>query len=162
MKPYTWLLLLLLGLNMPALGSEEPGYNSEPPRQNGNDLTAGETLFYIAVIEGVVATNAWLASDSPQTYGVAAALLFPLGAINAANDRQFWTSILMAESIAFYNLSLDEDELSDDDVFRNNMIAWHLIMAGLVVTEWIATDKAPSLLMQPLSDGAKLTYEFRF
>ncbi|WP_086482090.1 hypothetical protein [Oceanospirillum sanctuarii] len=128
-----------------------------------NELTVGETLFYIGLAEGLIATNAWLASESPNTYGVVAALLFPLGAVNSTSDHQFWGSLLIGESIAFYNISLDEDKVSKDEVFTNNMIAWHLAIVGLAAIDWMSDDEPPSLFMQPTLDGgALLTYKVRF
>ncbi|MDX1399614.1 MAG: hypothetical protein R3204_13900, partial [Oceanospirillum sp.] len=86
-----------------------------------------------------------------------------LGAANSTNDSQFWSSLLLAESVAFYNMSLDEDNVSKDEVFTNNMIAWHLVITGLVVTEWIADGEPPSLFVKPTLDGgAELTYKVHF
>ena len=124
------------------------------------------TINKILIVEGLFLVNSWMASESPNTYGAIAALLFPIGAAEGNNSATTkWVGFLSAESLAIYNINLDEDKERKSDIFKNNMIGWH-IFAGLTgLTGYIMGDfeSKESLSLIPMSTGGgKFVYNYKF
>ncbi len=120
----------------------------------------------VLIAEGLFLVNSWMASESPNTYGAIAALLFPIGAAGGNESATTkWVGFLSAESLAIYNINLDEDKENKSDIFKNNMIGWH-IFAGLTgLTGYIMGDfdSDESLSLLPLlSGGAQFVYSNKF
>ena len=149
-----WLLLSLLLAPLMASAAE-------------NDEDGVNPLLVVGVFEGLVAANAWLASQDPMAYGVAGALLFPIGAAEAESDTMFWVSLTAAESLAIYNMSIDTDRHSKSDIFRDNMIAWHVFVGVVGLTSWLTEDSEPedklALSFRPeQTGGGQLVLTYRF
>jgi anaerobic C4-dicarboxylate transporter len=43
----------------------------------------------------------------------------------------YCSELIAVESLALYNLSIDTDKILKSEIFKSNMIAWH-IFAGVV------------------------------
>ena len=122
-------------------------------------------LFFI--FEGLLGVNAWMASESPHIYGGVGALLFPLVAGGEGNptNAQIWTGIIGGESIAIYNLTINENKKSKSHIFKNNMIACHLFAGALGITGYLSgdADSDESLSVRPMQHGGtQLVYNYRF
>ncbi len=122
------------------------------------------TMFLL--MEGMLGVNAWLASENPHAYGAVGALLFPVAAGEGSkSETETWVGIIGAESIAVYNLSIDEDEKSKNEIFKSNMIAWHLFAGVLITTKYIIGDNdgSKSLSINPTRNGGvQLVYNYKF
>jgi hypothetical protein len=120
----------------------------------------------ILIVEGLFLLNSWMASQSPNTYGGFAALLFPLGAGEGNGSATTkWVGFIGAESIAIYNLKLDEDKVSKNDVFKNNIIGWHIFAGVTGLTGYIMGDfkshESLRLLPSP-NGGGQLVYSHKY
>lgn len=115
------------------------------------------------VIEGLFIANSWLASEDPNTYGGIAALLFPLAAGEGEGSTTTkWVGFLSAETIALYNLDIDEDKKSKSEIFKENLIAWHVFAALVGFTGFIMGDfdSDVSLSMAPIG-GDKFVFLYK-
>ena len=128
------------------------------------------TVSTIVAVEAMLGINAWMASESPKVYGGFSALLFPFaGAGAGAGDASrgkitYWSGVLAAESISIYNLSLDEDKESKSDIFKNNMIAWHIFL-GVVSTAFIVENKyfnQENISFIPAKGGGQIAFNYKF
>lgn len=122
-------------------------------------------MFFL--VEGMLGINAWMASENPRAYGVVGALLFPLAAGGQGDltATEQWVGLIGAESIAVYNLSIDDEKTSKSEIFKNNMIAWHLFAGALGITSYLVgdTDSNESLSLKPTAyGGAQLVYNYKF
>jgi len=124
------------------------------------------TFTKILIGEGIFLANAWLASEYPHAYGGALALLAPLAAFDGNSSKTaIWVGLIAAESIAVYNIGIDTNKESKSDIFKKNLIAWHLFTATVGVTGYIMGDfdSEQSLSLKPnINGGAHLVYSKRF
>ncbi len=122
------------------------------------------TMFLI--VEGMLGVNAWLASEDPQAYGLIGALLFPFAAGEGNNsDVEKWVGLIGAESIALYNLSIDKDKKTKSEIFKENVIAWHLFAGILLATNYLVGDEKTNetISVEPVAyGGAQLVYNYKF
>lgn len=150
--------ILFLSLATKAIADNE--ITIEPTEDKFHPLT----MFLL--LEGMFAANAWLASENPNAYGAVTALLFPLAAgEGSSSNTTKWVGFVGAESIALYNLNIDEDKESKSEIFKNNMLAWHLFAGAVGLTGYIMGDycskKSLSLIPTP-AGGAQLVYNYKF
>jgi len=110
------------------------------------EFTATETAGALLLAEGVLAVNAAWAASNPEQYGYVGLLLFPLGAVNGGGSgfgykqTSFWVTLAGAEAIAIYNINIDKVHTSKNEIFRNNMVAWHGLIAIAAITGYFAGD----------------------
>ena len=113
----------------------------------------------VLIVEGLIVANSWMASQAPGAYGAGAALLFPLNGCNYS----YCADLIAAESIALYNLTLDENETSKGEIFKNNMIAWHVFAATGLLFNYFIDDSDAKLGFQPIeTGGGKLVINYRY
>jgi len=121
-------------------------------------------LFLIG--EGLVIVNAYLAAENPTAYGAAGALLFPLLSSPDSNSSMHkWAGLVLAESIALYNLSIDKDKQQKSEIFRDNIIAWNIFAVAMLAMDSPFQDdnNTISLNYRPTNAGGHLlefTYRF--
>jgi hypothetical protein len=156
-----WLAIIVLGL----LGITQPVSAEEGEKEWTGSRIAGAVL----ILEGVVGLNAYLASLNPRVYGVAGALLFPVAAANSegkSSDTTRWVGLASVEALAIYNIGLDEDKISDSEIFRNNFIGWHAAAGIMAVTGYFAgdfnRDKKVALNYIAEPHGGRLMLSYRF
>lgn len=162
MNKYFTKYLLLVILLLPICTYADKVIKIESEQETINPFT----LFLI--IEGAFAVNSWLASEDPQVYGVIAGLSFPFAVGmhgGFSSNTTDWVALIGTESIAVYNLTIDANKKSQGDIFKTNMIAWHLVMGSVFLSEYltkdISNDKSISLL--PTKDiGAQLVFNYKF
>ena len=122
-------------------------------------------IFGLVVFEALIGVNAWMASESPSVYGGAAALLFPLaGGSENTGKITYWSGLVAAESLAVYNLSLNEDEYTKSEIFKNNMIAWH-VFAGVVVAAGLVENKffnKDTVTFIPDRNGGHIAFSYKY
>lgn len=130
-----WLAIIVLGF----LGIIQPVSADEGEKKWTGPRIAGTVL----IVEGAVGLNAYLASLNPRVYGVAGALLFPIAAANSdskSSDTTRWAGLASVEALALYNIGLDEDRMSDSEIFLNNFIGWHAAAGIMAITGYFAGD----------------------
>ncbi len=154
------ILLLIAGL-IPSVAA-----HAESKHDSYNRPEELSTFNKILFVESTFLFNAWLASENPNTYGEVLAVLAPLATINAnTSETTRWAGLIAGESIAAYNIGLDANKESRDDIFKNNVIAWHLFAATVGISGYISGDfdSDHSLRLSPGLDGrTHLVYRMSF
>ena len=160
MRTLLSIFLLVLSFNFSTIASAN---EDEPPLETRDNKLHPATAFFLA--EGMFAVNAYMASKKPRTYGTVAALLFPMAIDGKSNTTTKWVGLIAAESIALYNIRVDEDKKSEKDIFRENMVAWHLFAGAVGLSNLLFDDEESneSLTFSPTPDnGYELVYRYRF
>lgn len=112
--------------------------------------------------EVLLATNAWMAAESPNAYGVLGALVFPIAGCGDSNKITCGTTLIGFESLAIYNISIDKNKKSKNKIFKENMIAWHIVIGLVTFTEYLTEDKTTELSFKPAPNGGQLQFTYRF
>ena len=118
-----------------------------------------------AVLEGFVAINAAMASESPEAYGIALTLLSPLGSTNTVSTTTNWVGIGSAATLGLYNaIELSDDKYSKSDIFIKNVYGWHALALITAVTEWVTGEEieTDNVALFPLNDGLVLSMNYEF
>jgi hypothetical protein len=152
--------------NLSAVLAAADGTPSPPKSRTGNRLLT------FVVIEGFASINSALAAQSPRSYGIAALSLVPISLILERTDhRGILTgrdSALMFGVIGAYNLTLDEDTLSENDIFWRNLVAWQVVVGGIwighrmMAPNQIAAPSAWSTAASVTGGGARLSLTRQF
>ena len=102
-------------------------------------------------------------SSIPNTCGGITAIATPLLASMSDNiSSAGWAAIIGIEALSAYNLSVDEDNKSKNDLLVNNMIALNLI-AGISYYLLDDFDTKGTVSLQPiLTGGAQLVFNYKF
>jgi hypothetical protein len=108
--------------------------------------------------EALFAVNAWMASEDPNAYGAIGALVFPIAGCNV----KYCLDLAAFETVAIYNLSIDPDEMSKSEIFKNNIIAWHLAAGFTMLSAHIFEDKGYKLNFIPTFDGGGIQFKYNF
>jgi len=123
---------------------------------------------HVALSEALVAVNAGLAAAEPRGYGVIAAILFPIAAASYedASSTTRWVGLATAEGIAVYDIAVNTDRITDQQIFVANVIGWHVLAAAVFTTKHFTQSQHPdaktSLRYEPSRDGGMLTVSYRF
>ncbi len=133
-----------------------PHYSYAEDEDAGTETSLLEKTGYVALIEGLFAVNAGLATLSPRVYGGVGLVLLPLGLTgkSAAMDA---TGASLFASLCIYNLVVPaSQDLSDSEVFVHNMIGWHVFALGLGVASLFANHDKNEKPQQALSFGVNV------
>lgn len=122
------------------LATSQPTRAEDPPQPITNEPTLGQTVTAIALVETAIYINAELAKGAPGTYGVALALLAPMGSTPAAAPITRNLGIGSVVALGAYNsFELNNAKQYDENtVFKRNIIGWHAIVGAMVLTDWLA------------------------
>lgn len=113
-------------------------------------------------LEALIGVNAWMASEEPQAYGALGAIFFPIAGCEYARGKSCTTNLIAVESLAVYNLSIDPDKKSKSEIFKDNMLAWHLVMLTIGTTFYLDEKKSKKINLTPLPDGGSLSFHYDF
>jgi hypothetical protein len=124
-------------------------------------------LVAVGIAEGVFVISAWMASKNPQAYGGLLALGAPFGGHSGEqNETTMWLTLAAVEAMAIYNISLDKDEYSESEIFKKNMIGWHIVLGVVGLTAWLSDDGEKedkvSMSFAPLHGGGQFRLAYRF
>lgn len=125
-------------------------------------------LLAFGVLESLFAVNAWMASKNPQVYGGIALLLFPVTMYETKNKTINWVRLAAAESLNLYNISLSKEKNTRNEIFKKNMIGWHLLTGALIITDLLnkdeneVKDKKVSVAFVPNRHAANFRLSYRF
>lgn len=147
-----YLILFLFIFNMPSWAEESPQDKKEP------NYLAGFLL-----VEGLFALNSYMASESPEGYGALLTLLSPLGVSSNVSDTTNYVGIGGAMTLGLYNaVELKDESYSKSEIFKKNMVGWHLFTASIWLSEKFTGDKETVAYIAPLNDGTVLAINHRF
>lgn len=141
------------------------GTYAEEPAQESKQESKFSYPMQFLILEAIIGFNAWSASKHPNGYGTLAALVFPLAAVGSEEGPiTAWSTFFGAESIALYNLNVDEDDYSKREVFENNMIAWHLFAGILTATSYMDNKwfNKETVSFVPTQSGGHITFNYKF
>jgi len=121
----------------------------------------------ILLMEGLFSVNSYWASKTPHTFGAVAVIASPFAMQDSKKSRSTgWFTFGLFESLAIYNLSINEDKKSEREIFTNNMIGWQvfvgLIFAKAYFSGELDETATTSLVYVPMSDGAQILYRYNF
>ncbi|MCB2386847.1 hypothetical protein [Thalassolituus alkanivorans] len=147
-----YLILFLFIFSMPSWAEESPQDKKEP------NYLAGFLL-----VEGLFALNSYMASESPEGYGALLTLLSPLGVSSNVSDTTNYVGIGGAMTLGLYNaVELKDESYSKSEIFKKNMVGWHLFTASIWLSEKFTGDKETVAYIAPLNDGTVLAINHRF
>ena len=133
--------------------------------EDGEEGKTINPLLAVALVEGLFAVNAGMATLSPEIYGVVLTLLSPLGASPMVSDATNWVAIGGAVSIGLYNaIELGREKYSKGDIFVKNMYAWHGFVALIFLAESVTGQKTEpkNIAVVPMNGGMGLVFAGRF
>lgn len=126
-------------------------------------LTPGEEFINA---EALFMVNSYLASIAPVIYGAAGTILLPAGVAGMEPGPERTSAFLLVEGLALYNLfGVDDDDMSEGEIFRTNLAAWHGIMLlNHLVHRQVEKRKARDARISviPLRKGAAIRLAGRF
>ena len=105
------------------------------------------------------------ASVDPHVTGGILALTAPIsiGMAGDGNTTKYVISLVAVESIAIYNLNIDTNKKSKNDIFIANLIAWNTLFASAFLADYLLSDPDESLSIRPISsEGVKVVYNYSF
>ena len=125
------------------------------------DTTHAKTL---VLGELLLIVNAAMASYEPSLFGGLMLFLAPYGAATAKDTttQTKWTLFVAGEGIAAYNIYAGENHFSQAEIFRDNIIAWHLYILSSYISEEIFSDDNKFFGILPHEDGAKIFVSYKF
>lgn len=130
------------------------------------DDSQPSTLSLALVTEGVFIVASGAASRKPHQFGAIAALIFPAAALGSeTSNTTNMVTLIGAETLALYNLTVDTNDRTRTEIFQKNMIGWHALALAVGVTGYIMGDfgSNKSVAVVPAKDnGAKIMYSYNF
>jgi hypothetical protein len=115
------------------LGTAGSVHADEPAKHHGPSTK--HRIVRALVIEGFAAANSGIAAQNPRAYGIGALSLMPVSLLLTGTDRRgILTGVdgaLLFAAIGGYNLTLDDDTLSENEIFGRNMIAWNVAVLAI-------------------------------
>jgi hypothetical protein len=138
-----------------------------PLAASAADNTPQPSTFQLALVaEGVFIAASAVASREPRAFGVVSALMFPAAVLGSDISKPTSAVALIgAETLAFYNISVNKNDRTRQQIFRKNMIGWHALALVVGVTGYIMGDYGSnqSLALVPAENhGAKIMYSYNF
>lgn len=128
--------------------------------------------------ETAVALFSWMAAEAPNGYGTLLLAVTPWALAEAkaefpGDDNRLGSVVAVGviAVIAGYNISVDEDDYSKDEVFRNNFLFYNLLLGGGYLLSKLSGDEnnyyersrsGISLGLRPTEDGVMLGLNYRF
>ena len=115
------------------------------------------------MVEGLLVFNSYLASEDPEAFGVILTLLSPLGASQDSSYTTKAAGVIGVATLGLYNtLELKDESYSKRDVFKRNIIAWHLIGGSLWLSHQFTESKDTSAFVMPVNNGFMLGFNHEF
>ena len=133
----------------------------------------GSGARFIAV-ETLIAVASYAAAESPKAVGIGAGLLVPMAAYmdQRSSTVTRWTGVIVAESIAYYNIRADgDDDISKDDILKKNFIGWNIFALTVGLSDYFFPAKEQnnrprgpqlSLRVDPATAENSLQLSYRF
>ena len=114
-------------------------------------------------IESIIIMSSLIASQYPEEYGVGTTLISPFVLAGDEHDSIRYTGFGGMASIGLYNaLELKKDKYSKSEVFKRNMIIFHVVFGSLHLLEKKYGEFSSSLSLSPVSDGLTIGYHHEF
>ncbi len=120
----------------------------------------------VLIFEVLISINAIMASEYPSEYGGLLVLMAPLIAVdNDFGTASKWVTFAELEFLGIYNINITASKTTKNEIFINNMIAWHVWVASTATVEYFTGgfDKKTEIGLMPYSDdGLKLVINHKF
>jgi len=131
MKRFATMACVLLAWAVATMaGSEEEPAQAGRKRLLKNPLVV--SAYVVTVAEGLAAINAGMATASPVVYGGLCIIISPFALASDTNKLVAIAGFAAVVGIGAYNLTIaSDDDMSDREVFRNNMVAWNIFYVGV-------------------------------
>ena len=118
----------------------------------------------VLLVEGLLISNAWMASEKPKEYGGFMMLFSPIAG-SSGDKFSDYVGLVGAEAIGLYNLTIDKDKKTKSDIFKENLIGWHIVIGVGALTDYFTDDKKEDskVYILPIKKGGvKISYNYRF
>lgn len=150
------------------------GVFADEGAKNQENASSPSPLAKFAIFEGILAGLSWIGTTDYSGIFVITNPWAMAEALHDKNDTLFYTGMVSAEAMALYSVSLDDDKYTRGELFKKNMIAWHILFGVIGVTDWLTggdgftvylgqnETEAVSSTFVPLIDGGELSVNFRF
>lgn len=139
------------------------------PSSHAEDKDISKAVLMFAGLEGIAIAHSWLLTKSPSGYGTVSGLFYPLVGIESGVDAAYITSVAAAEGMNIYNWKMGEKDISERDVFKRNIIGWHLVFGVTVASNMLfaKSRKSQKIKSQAFSFvtseyGGELRFEMKF
>lgn len=113
--------------------------------------------------ESILILNSLSASYYPEVFGVFTTLISPLLLSGDEHNYIKNTGFTGAATIGLYNaLELKKDKYTKNEIFKQNMIAFHVLFGALHILEGRYGQIPASFSLQPFSGGFAIGYNLEF
>jgi hypothetical protein len=149
------LVIAITFLSMPTFADEE----IKAPEETKKTSIGKDIILPALGIEAMISVMSIWAVESPDTF-IASMIVFPP---LVGEYKETWPMILAFETMALYNLSIDHDQETENNIFVNNVIGWHVTLslaAGAMY--YIHKNDDLSVAYLPVHDGGYLTMKYSF
>lgn len=148
-------LVLITALFLPISSFAEVEVISDEGMDD-TSITEGLILPFLGIEAMFSLMSLWAIND-PETFNVSMLVFPPL----AGADSKTWPMPVAFMSMALYNDSLDHENMSRDELFKKNMIGWHVAMSISMVTTYFLHENL-SVSFLPVYNGGHLAMKYNF
>jgi len=128
-----------------------------------------KTLLQFAGLEGVVIAHSWFLSRSPYAYGALSGAAYTAFGLESERGPPFWVSLGAAEGLNLYTMSMERNDISQEEIFKRNVIGWHVVF-GITVASHVLLGKDRNVQsiksnlfgFVPTDNGGELRIAFTF
>ncbi|MBE3651492.1 hypothetical protein BOO92_14660 [Vibrio navarrensis] len=144
----------------PDLVGTKPYIINSTTQQNWNFVS--NEVVPMLLIESVAAAYSYWASKDPATAGTFLGLS-GLFLLDMENRKVGAVGALTLGALGLYNINIDEDEKSEGEIFRDNMIGVNLIFLSMATTELLFPRLQGDISIYPQGkDTWFINYQYRF
>jgi len=132
-----------------------------------SSIWSKENLHYGLAIEPALAAVAYMSSLQPRLFGVVS-IFSPLAGLHSGGPSKpaEWTMVAGFEIFAAYNLSVDQNSTSRQEIFRNDFLTLNALLAATMavsfLTEKSSQEKKASINYVPKTDGGALLLSLEY
>ncbi|MFV1983846.1 MAG: hypothetical protein ACC657_09945 [Thiohalomonadales bacterium] len=95
-------------------------------------------------------------------------MVFPFGLSGRPIPTINKIMVGLFETIALYNISIDKNQITKDDIFRNNMIAWNVSFGVILAVDFFTKKKEKNDIKEsnfafrfkPVKNGGQLSFKY--
>lgn len=118
--------------------------------------------------EGLFAFLSVIGAKYHDSYAKTFIFTLPWAAAESFHDKSdalLYTSMVSAEALALYVISLDENKYNETERFQKNMIAWHVVAGITGTVYWLTSDNKKqnvAISFAPVDDGGTVDIKLSF
>ena len=122
----------------------------------------------IIMVEMIASLWSWLPRHDvigPASFGWTLVATTPITLLNVPKEDHSLafdlTYLLIFEGIGYYNISIQDKNYTDEEIFWNNMLAFHIGAGVAFLSNYLFGDEG-LISYAPLEDGGMLYYSYKF